>query len=46
MKSISQIKLRIGQGKADIKRKMLKFPVSQLNDKSEQLKLMAGRMAR
>ena len=37
------IKPRICQGRAGIKRKMLKFPVSQLHDKPEQPKVLPGR---
>ena len=33
----------MGQGRAGIKKKMLKFPVSKLYDKSEQPKLLPGR---
>ena len=42
-RTISHIKLRLGQGRAGIKRKMPNFPVSQLHDKPEQPKLLPGR---
>ena len=42
-KIISHIKPRIGQGRAGIKRKTLKFPVSQPYNKPEQTKLLPGR---
>ena len=40
---IPLIKPRIGQGRAGIKRNMLKFPVSQPYDKPEPPKLLPGR---
>ena len=40
---MSHVKPRIGQGRAGIKRKMLKFPVSQPYSKPEQSKLLPGR---
>ena len=43
MKSNSQIKPRLRQGRTGIKRKTLKFSMSQLHDKPEQLKLLPGR---
>ena len=42
-KIISHVKLRIGQGKVGIKRKMLKFPLSQSYDEPEQPNLLPGR---
>ena len=42
-KGISQVKPRLGQGRAGIKRKMLTFPVSQPSDKPKQPKLLPGR---
>ena len=44
-KIISHVKSRICQGRTGIKRKILKFPVSQPYDKPEQPKLLPGRKA-
>ena len=42
-KCISQVKPRLGQGRAGIKRKTFKFPVSQPHAKPEQTKLLPGK---
>ena len=43
VKGISQVKPRLGQGRAGIKQKTLKFPVSPPLDKPEQTQLLPGR---
>ena len=43
MKGISQVKPRLGQSRADIKWRTLKFPVSWTLDKPKQPQLLPGR---